>query len=216
MLFGGERFFYLGPSLIDPLFHFLRIALPGLPGGSLECPVHRSEDLPHMSRVIVHPGQSLDNNRYARKRPQICAKTMGPCSLSQCNLDTSQLLSSQLRFATHSARASQCAAAATLPLLVPAAYALPAYLQFSCNPRQDHLACREQSSRSLPPLPHGLEIPPLLNVSFHASHYTIKRKYCHSIMRDSVRPSILKSRSLTSLMVKVRHRSSFESLGLRL
>jgi len=139
-----------------------------------------------MSRVIVHPSQSLDNNCYPRECPQICAKTVGPCSLPQCHLDTSQLLSFQLRFATRSARASQCAAAATLPLLIPTAYALPAHLQFSSNPRQDHLACHEQSSRSLPPLPHGLEIPPLSNVSFHASHYTIKRKYCHSIMRDSV------------------------------
>jgi hypothetical protein len=75
-------------------------------------------------------------------------------------------------------------------LLVPAAYALAAYLQFSGNTRQDHLASREQSSRSLPSLPHGLEVPPLPNVSFHASHYTIKQKYCHSIMRDSVRGQI--------------------------
>ena len=138
-----------------------------------------------MSRMIVHPGQSLDNNRYPRERPQICAKTVGSCSLAQCDLDTPQLFSFQLRFATRSARASQCPAAATLPLLVPAAYTLAAYLQFSGNPCQDHLASREQSSRSLPSLSHSLEIPPLSNVSFHASHCTIKRKYCHSIMRDS-------------------------------
>jgi len=139
-----------------------------------------------MSRVIVYPRQSFDNNRHPRERPQICAKTVGPCSFSQCDLDTSQLLSLQLRFATRSTRASQSPSAATLPLLVPAAYALAAYLQFSGNTRQDHLASREQSSRSLPSLPHGLEVPPLSNVSFHASHYTIKLKYCHSIMRDSV------------------------------
>ena len=186
MLFGDERFFYLGPSLINPTFHFLWIALPGSPRGPLECPVHRSEDLPHMSWVIVHSGQSFDNNRYARECPQICAKTLRPCSLSQCDLDTSQLLSLQLRFATRSSCAPQCATAATLPLLVPAAYALAAYLQFSGDPRQNHLAGREQSSRSLPSLPHGLEIPPLSKVSFHASHYTIKPKCCHSIMRDSI------------------------------
>ena len=139
-----------------------------------------------MSRVIVYPRQSLDNNRHPRERPQICAKTVGPCSLSQCNLDTSQLLSLQLRFATRSTRTPQSPSAASLPLLVPAAYALAAYFQFSGNPRQNHLASREQSSRSLPSLPHGLEIPPLSNVSLHASHYTIKRNYCHSIMRDSV------------------------------
>ena len=167
-LFGGERFFYLGPSLLDPTLHCLRIALPGSLGWSLQCPVHRSEYLPHMSRVIVHAGQALDNNSYARECPQICAKTVGPCSLSQCDLDTSQLLSFQLRFATRSARASQCAATATLPLLVPATYALAAYLQFSGNPRQDHLANREQSGRSLPSLHHCSEISPLSNVSLHA------------------------------------------------
>ena len=140
-----------------------------------------------MSRMIVHPCQSLDNNRYARECPQICSKTVGLCSLSQCDLDTLQLFLFQLRFAPRSSRAPQCPAAATLPLHVPAAYTLAAYLQFSGNPCQDHLASREQSSRSLPSLPHGLEIPPLSNVSFHALHYTIKQKYCHYIMRDSVR-----------------------------
>ena len=139
-----------------------------------------------MSRMIVHPCQSLDNNRYARECPQICSKTVGLCSLSQCDLDTLQLFLFQLRFAPRSSRAPQCPAAATLPLHVPAAYTLAAYLQFSGNPCQDHLASREQSSRSLPSLPHGLEIPPLSNVSFHALHYTIKQKYCHYIMRDSV------------------------------
>jgi len=129
-----------------------------------------------MSRMIVHPCQSLDNNRYARECPQICAKTVGLCSLSQCDLDTSQLFLFQLRFAARSSRAPQCPAAATLPLHVPAAYTLAAYLQFSGNPCQDHLANREQSSRSLPSLPHGLEIPSLSNVSFHALHHTIKQK----------------------------------------
>jgi hypothetical protein len=119
--------------------------------------------------MIVHAGQALDNNSYARECPQICAKTVGPCSLSQCNLDTSQLLSFQLRFATRSACASQCSATAMLPLLVPATYALAAYLQFSGNPRQDHFASREQSGRSLPSLHHCSEIPPLSNVSLHAS-----------------------------------------------
>src|SRR4030042_4490875 len=109
---GDERFFYLGPSLLDPTLHSLRIALPGSLGWSLQCPVHRSEYFPHMSRVIVPVGQALDNNRYARQGPQICAKTVGPRSLSQCDLDTLQLLSFQLRSAACSARASQCAATA--------------------------------------------------------------------------------------------------------
>jgi hypothetical protein len=93
--------------------------------------------------MIVHPGQSLDNNCYPWERPQICAKTVGLCSLSQRELDLSQLLSFQLRFATRSSRASQCPTTSTLPLHVPPAYALAAYIQFSRNPRQDHLASRE-------------------------------------------------------------------------
>jgi hypothetical protein len=80
-----------------------------------------------MSRVIAHTCQPLDDNSCAGECPQICTKTVSLCSLSQCNFDMSQLLSAQLRLATRLARASQCAATATLPLLVPATHALAAY-----------------------------------------------------------------------------------------
>jgi len=92
---------------------------------------------------------------------------MALCSLSQRNLDTSQLFPLQSRFATRSTRASQCATAAPLPLLVPATYALATYLQFSGNPRQDHLASRKQSGRSLPSLRHRPKMPTLSKVSLH-------------------------------------------------
>jgi hypothetical protein len=41
-------------------------------------------------------------------------------------------------------------------------------MQFSGNPRQDHLASGKQSGRSLPSLRHCLEIPTLPKVSLHA------------------------------------------------
>jgi hypothetical protein len=97
---------------------------------------------------------------------------MGLCPLSQRNLDTLQLLPPQPRFATRSTRASQCATATPLPLLVPATYALATYLQFSGNPRQDHFPSRKQSGRSLPSLCHCSEIPTLSKVSLHASILT--------------------------------------------
>jgi len=172
MLFGAERFFYLRPPLTDPLFHLLWIALFGSLGWPLQGPIYRSQYLPHMSRVVVNTGQTLDNNRYTGKGPQIGVKTVGLGSHSQCILDTSQLLTFQLRFPTCSTRASQCATAAPFPLLVPATYALAAYLQFVGNPRQNQLAGGEQSSRSLSSLCHGPEIPSLPNMSFHASMVT--------------------------------------------
>jgi len=92
MLFGGERFFYLRPPLIDPPFHFLRVALFGSSGWPLQSPVYRSQYLPHMSRVIANTGQTLDDNRYAGKSPQIGVKPVGLCSPPQCILDTLQLL----------------------------------------------------------------------------------------------------------------------------
>jgi hypothetical protein len=97
---------------------------------------------------------------------------MGLCSLSQRNFDTSQLFTFQLRLATRSTRTSQCAPATTLPLLVPATYALATYLQFSGNPRQDHLASGKQSGRLLPSLCHCPEIPTLSKVSLHANILT--------------------------------------------
>jgi len=97
---------------------------------------------------------------------------VGLCSLSQCNLDTLQLFPFQLRFAARSTRATQCATSTSLPLLIPATHALATYLQFSGNPRQDHLASGKQSGRSLPSLCHCPEIPTLSKVSLHASILT--------------------------------------------
>ena len=92
MLFGDERFFYLRPPLIDPPFHFLRIALFGSLGWPPQSPVDRPRDLPHLSRVIMNTRQTLDNDRHAGKGPQLGFKPVGPCSHSQGSLDTSQLL----------------------------------------------------------------------------------------------------------------------------
>jgi len=126
-LFADERFFYLGPSFLHPMLHAFRITLSGLLGRSLQCPVHHSKNLPYMSRVIVHTRQPFDNIRDTGKCPQICGKTVSSGSLSQCDIDRSQLLSVQPRLAACPPRTSQCAVAALLPLPVPTGYALAAY-----------------------------------------------------------------------------------------
>jgi len=167
-LFDDERFFYLGPPFLHPMLHGFRITLSGLLGRPLQGPVHHSENLPYMSRVIVDTRQPLDNTRDAGKGPQICRKTVSPGSLSQCRIERSQLLSVHLRLAACPARASQCSAAAALPLPVPATDALPAYPQFSSDCRQNHLSSDEQTSRSLPSLLHCFEISSRSNVCFHA------------------------------------------------
>jgi hypothetical protein len=148
------------------------MALFGSFGWPLQGPVDRSQYLPHMSRVVVNTGQTLDDNRYAGKSPQIRVKPVGLCSPSQCLLDTSQLLRFQLRLPACSTSASQCATASPLPLLIPATYTLAAYLQFAGNPRQNHLASGEYSSRSLSSLCHCPEIPTLPNMSFHLAIVT--------------------------------------------
>jgi len=167
-LFDDERFFYLRPPSLHPMLHGFRITLSGLLGRPLQGPVHHSENLPYMSRVIVDTRQPLDNTRYAGKGPQIGGKTVSPGSLSQCGIDRSQLLSVQLRLAACPARASQCAVAAMFPLPVPATYALAAYPQLSSNCRQDHPASGEQTGRSLPSLLHCFEISTRPNVCLHA------------------------------------------------
>lgn len=167
-LFADERFFYLRPSFLHPKFHPFRITLSGLLGRPLQGPVHHSENLPYMSRVIVDTRQLLDNRSDPRQGPQIGGKTVSSGSLSQFAIDRSQLLPVQLRLATCPTRASQCAAAATLPLPVPATYALAAHPQFSSNGRQDHPASGEQTGGSLPSLLHCSEISPRSNVCLHA------------------------------------------------
>lgn len=167
-LFGDERFFYLGPPFLNPMLHGFRITLSGLLGRPLQGPVHRSENLPYMSRVIVDARQPLDHIRHPGKCPQICRETVSPGSPSQCRIERSQLLSVQLRLAPCPARASQCTAAAALPLPVPATDALPAYLQFPSNCRQDHPSSGKQTGSSLPPLLQCFEISSRSNVCFHA------------------------------------------------
>jgi hypothetical protein len=121
-----------------------------------------------MSWVIVDTRQPLDNTRYAGKGPQIGGKAVSPGSLSQGDIDRSQLLSVQPRLAACPARASQCAVATILPLFVPATHALAAYPQLSSNCRQDHPTSGEQTGRSLPSLLHCFEISPRPNVCLHA------------------------------------------------
>jgi len=167
-LFADERFFYLRPSVLHPMLHGFRILLSGSLGRPLQGPVHHSQNLPYMSRVIVDTRQPLDHHRYPGQGPQIGGKALSPGSLSQFAIDRSQLLPVQLRLATCPTRASQCAAAATLPLPVPAAYALSAHPQFSSNCRQDHPASGKQTGRSLPSLLHCCEISSRSNVCLHA------------------------------------------------
>jgi hypothetical protein len=176
-LFDDERFFYLRPPSLHPMLYGLRITFSGLLGRPLQGPVHHSENLPYMSRVIVDTRQALDNTRYAGQGPQISVKTVSSGSFSQCDIDRSQLSSVQLSLAACPARTSQGAVAAMLPLPVPATYALAAYPQFSSNCRQDHLASGEQPGRSLPSLLHCFEISPRSNVCLHPYIIAEKENY---------------------------------------
>jgi transposase len=75
---GAERFFYCRPSFVHPELHFLRVAFASLHGRPRRSPVHRSQDLPHMTGMVVDTGHALHHERHPRQRPQIRVEAVGP------------------------------------------------------------------------------------------------------------------------------------------
>jgi hypothetical protein len=105
--FRRPAFFYCRPSLLQPERHLFRVALPRLLGGPLPRPVDGSQNLPHMARVIAHPGHTFHHQRDAWQRPQIGPKALRPGPRPQCLLHLAQLSPVQFRFATCPASAAQ-------------------------------------------------------------------------------------------------------------
>lgn len=73
-----------------------------------------------MPRVILHPGQALDEPRDARQRPQARPKAMRPWALAQRRVDRGQLLWRHSRLATCPPDGSQCPAPTLPPCAIPA------------------------------------------------------------------------------------------------
>src|SRR5437773_83557 len=106
-LCGAERFFYCRPLLLQPKLHLFLVALASSLGGTLQTPVHGSQNLPNMTGVIVHPSQALDNLGHARQRPQIRVKTVRPRALSERLVHLPQMGRLQLRLAARAPRPAE-------------------------------------------------------------------------------------------------------------
>jgi hypothetical protein len=144
--------------VFDPVLHGLRIPLARVSRRPLERPVHRAQDLPHMARMILHAGQSLDHRRHARQCPEIGLEAVGAGALAQRGVEVLQLSPIQPGFAARAARASQSPKAPAPPLFMPPADALTAHLQSSSDGCQDQLATCEQPSSLFAPLLQRLKV----------------------------------------------------------
>jgi hypothetical protein len=137
-------------------------------GGSLQSPVHRPKNLPHMSGMVLHAGPTLNHFRHSRQGPQVGAKTVSSRPLSQRLLDLLELPAVQLRSAPGSPRSLQRPGSPALPLFVPTTHTLATHLQFTSDGRQDQLAGSEQPGGLSAPVFQPLKIPSRSNKGMHA------------------------------------------------
>ena len=121
-----------------------------------------------MARVIPDAGQSLNQDRDARKAPQVRVKPVRPGPLSKRPLDPPQIRSLSSRLAAGTPSSSQCPGAVFPPFSVPATYTLARYTEHSSNVRQNQLALSKQPSCFLTPTFKALKVPPLSIRSVHA------------------------------------------------
>ena len=120
-----------------------------------------------MAWVIPHAGQSLNQDRHARKGPQVRVKPVRAGSLPKRPLDPPQVRTFNSRLAAGTPRSSQRPCAALLPFSVPATHTLATYAEHSSNIRQNQLASSKQTTCFLSPPPKPLKVPPRSIMSVH-------------------------------------------------
>src|SRR5688572_7685856 len=135
MRVADKRFFYFGPTLLNPISHLVGVTLPRLAGWFLNAPIQRTQNLPHMTGVKGFARDPLNNCRHSRQSPQFCVKAVLPRTLTQCSIHFPELLDIQARFTSGAPGPTQLIRAAPSPPLVPPAHTLPAYLQSTRHPR---------------------------------------------------------------------------------
>ena len=111
-------FFLLFPGPNLPLTDLFLISFLGPQRRSLQTPIHLTQDFPHMTRVIAHPGDAIDELRYAWQRPQLCFPSMGGSPTNKFLLHQRQLFASNRGFLPAALRRSmplypRCAMPAT-------------------------------------------------------------------------------------------------------
>ncbi len=155
--------------MIDPVLDGGGLALARVSRRSLQGPVHRAQHLPHMARMIPHAGQPRDDVRHPRECPQIGVEPVRPRPAAQRDVEASELLAIEPRFAAGAPRAAQAGRALAPPCAIPACDTLPAHLQASSDRRKEQLATGEQPRRVPAPLRQGLKIPSGRKVGLHPS-----------------------------------------------
>src|SRR5208337_5551110 len=118
------EFFLLFPRLSLPLTDLLFISFLGLQRRSLQTPIHLTQDFPHMPRVIAHPGDAVDELRYAGQRPQLCFPPMSGSPSKQFLLHQRQLFLVQSGLSASSRGPVQRLCIPVVPCQPPLAYAL--------------------------------------------------------------------------------------------
>ena len=149
--------------------------LSGAFGRPLHRPVERAQETPHMPRVILHPGQLLDELRDAGQRPEARAEAMRARALAEGGFDAAQLRRRQSRLAPGPTGGPQGRTSAPAPRAIPSHDALAADSQ-AAGDGPLRLSTRGKQPRGLLPTNfQSVEIPSWRNMSGHAFHHTIER-----------------------------------------
>jgi hypothetical protein len=78
-----RAFFYMGPLHPAPSLDFLLVPFSGTPLGLLAAPLQRTQNLPHVCRVIPHSEVLLDHLGHTLQRPKIAAIALSLWPLQQ-------------------------------------------------------------------------------------------------------------------------------------
>ncbi len=176
-------FFLLFPGPNLPLTDLFLISFLGPQRRSLQTPIHLTQDFPHMTRVIAHPGDAIDELRYAGQRPQLCFPSMGGSPTKKFLLHQRQLFLVQSGLSASPRCAVQRLCIPVVPCQPPLAHALatdPQMLSDAALP----LTLLEKDDRFLAAFPQLLE--PLFS-PLHREYYATKEIPCPEIWRASIR-----------------------------
>jgi hypothetical protein len=168
----AERFFYSGPACADPVPDPHLVPLFGPFHRPLDCPVERTQEAPDMPRVILHPGQALDEPCDSGQRPQARPKTLRPWALAQRRVKLGQLLRRHSRLAASPPGGAQRPAPASLPRAIPAHDTLATDTQAAGNGPLRLSARSKQSRRLVATSFQSMKIASRGKMSSHPRSYT--------------------------------------------
>lgn len=120
-----------------------------------------------MTGVIMHTAEAFDQNGHPRKGPKICTETVGPRPLAKLPVQTLELLITESGPASSPAGATQSLDAVSLPLSVPAAYALTAHPESPRDLRHRQLSSSEHAGCLFTPLSQSSKIPSRAKYGWH-------------------------------------------------